>query len=153
MADQEYDIYTDSENDSKLVKDLRAQLKEKADLLKELENQVNTLKAGERKRTLSETLQARGLNPKIAAFVPNDIEGDAIDEWLSEYGDVFGVQVGEAPASQKQAIIARDSEQAAELRRIAAAESGGQQPDVQGVLSNIENAESLDDLMAALKQL
>lgn len=153
MADQEYDIYTDNESDSKLVKDLRAQLKEKAEALKELETQVTTLKAGERKRTLSETLQAKGLNPKIAAFVPNDIEGDAIDEWLTEYGDVFGVQVGEAPATQKQAIIARDSEQAAELRRIAAAESNGQQVDVQSVFANIENAESMDDLLTALKAL
>jgi hypothetical protein len=37
-------------------------------------------------------LQAKGINPKIAAFIPQDIDTseEAINGWLNEYGDVFG---------------------------------------------------------------
>ena len=46
-----------------------------------------------RERTISEVLTARGVNPKISAFIPQDIDltEDSLSSWLTEYGDVFGV--------------------------------------------------------------
>jgi len=59
---------------------------------KELEKELMGIKTQSRQRTIKDVLQARGANPKIAAFIPADIDPseDAVSAWLTEYGDVFG---------------------------------------------------------------
>jgi hypothetical protein len=51
------------------------------------------LRKEKRERTISEVLTARGVNPKISAFIPQDIDltEESLSSWLTEYGDVFGV--------------------------------------------------------------
>ena len=59
---------------------------------KELEKELMGIRTQTRQRTIKDVLQTRGANPKIAAFIPADIEPseDAVSAWLTEYGDVFG---------------------------------------------------------------
>ena len=66
-------------------------------------------------RTCSRRCRLEGLNPKIAAFVPKDIEDEGLDAWLEEYGDVFGGQ----PQTTGQA-----DPRSAEINRMNAVDQG-----------------------------
>lgn len=156
------DLYDHSEempgdNDSNLVKKLRSKIDELAARAKELETENQSLKGSARKQTLSSALAARGYPAKIAAFIPADLDptDEAIDEWLSEYGDVFGGanQVQQEQAVQQAPVVVGSAADAEAYRRMTAVESGGATPaNVSGdILAMIDQAESMDDLMAVLK--
>lgn len=148
MSNDEDALYLDDTEDNDLPKTLRAKIKELSRKNSDLEVENDTLKGESRSRILSETLSAKGLNPKIAAFIPKDLDGDAIDAWLDEYGEVFG---GGQKADTKQTVIARDSEQAASIRQMADAEQGASAPGLQSILAGVEQAQNMDELMAALR--
>jgi hypothetical protein len=88
--------WDDDEDDSSsdLVKDLRKQLKEARNKSKEYETELSTLRPQVRKSSINSILSTLKVNPKIAALVPNDVEvtEDAVKTWLTEYGDIFGIQ-------------------------------------------------------------
>lgn len=95
----EYDeLFDGSEDDTPLVRKLRAQLKEQSQELKKATGELNQIKGAQRQQTLSEAVAAKGLNPKVAKFIPQDLEVSALDEWLAENGDVFGAPP--APAQE-----------------------------------------------------
>jgi uncharacterized protein YdaT len=149
MSENTFDIFEDDDDDlgSDLPKKLRKQIKilqQERDALAE-ENTV--LKGSERKRTITASLQSKGLNPKISAFVPQDLSEEEIDTWLEEYGDVFGVATPEASDAP---VIARDAEHAAALRSMAAAEKGAAPAASVDLLSQIEGAEDMASLMQIL---
>lgn len=104
----EYDpLFDDSETDSKLVKQLRAEIEKRDKALKDVEEKLSKLEVAERQKGLAESLAAKGLSPKVAKFIPTDILADqaAVDSWLEENGDAFagvGQPAGQA-ATQEQA--------------------------------------------------
>ena len=137
----EYDALFDEDNDSAdLPKKLRAKIKELQKERDELASKFQEMEAEKRKQSLGEAIAQRGLNPKIAAFVPEDVEGEALDSWLSDYADVFG------GPTQQQADPA-----VAEINRINAVEQGAQQSMPQDIMARIDQAENMDELMAALR--
>ena len=144
------DLFDDDEefSQAELPKKLRAKIKELSAELNEARAESTTLKADSRK-ILGETLTQRGLNPKIAQFIPADLDEDGIGEWLNENAEVFsGGQAADTPA---QTVIARDAEQAQAIKRMANSERGattGQE--VNSVMSGIENSTNMEELMAAL---
>lgn len=138
----EYDALFDEDNDSAdLPKKLRAKIKELQKVNDDLSKQVAEVAAERRKQSLGENLAQRGLNPKIASFIPADVEGEALDQWLNDYADVFG------GPTQQQADPA-----AAQINRMNAAEMGAPQGVPADVMSRIDQAENMDELMAALRQ-
>lgn len=157
----EDDLFDHSEelpSDSNLVKKLRSKIDELAAKAKDLETENQSLKGQSRKQSLSSALAARGYPAKIAAFIPADIEptDEAIDEWLSEYGDVFGGAVNQSTqeqANQQAPVVVGSAADADAYRRMSAAETGAAAPaNVTGdILSQIDAAESMDDLMAVLR--
>lgn len=98
----EWDDDDDVES-SNLVKDLRKQLNaakaEKAELVKEL----GTLRPQVRSNSLKSVLSELGVNPKIAALLPDSVETskDAVQKWLDDYGDLFNVKTAEAEEQKK----------------------------------------------------
>ena len=90
--------YADDEEDDDTTTDGVGQLRKVNRSLekraKELEQELSGLKSQTRQRTVKDVLQAKGLNPKIAALIPHDIEpsDEALLKWVDEYGDVFGIQ-------------------------------------------------------------
>jgi hypothetical protein len=70
--------------------------------VKELEKELSSFRADARKSTLRSAIEAKGLNPKIAAFVPQDIDPTAVGEWLDEYGEVFAPAGATAPPSDDE---------------------------------------------------
>lgn len=139
------DYDDDNLTDSELVRKLRGVIK---DLQKEkdtLSSQVEDYKASIRTRTLSEQIAARNLNPKIAALVPKDLDDAALDEWLTEFGDVFG---GPAAAPQAQDANAAT---AAEATRMALVEAGASPAVAGDLVSRINQANSWEELQAILQ--
>jgi hypothetical protein len=114
---------------------------------KELEQELLGLKSQTRQRTVKDVLQAKGLNPKIAAFVPADIDTseEAINNWISEYGDVFGAvtQAENQPTQQSQDVTAQ-----ARINNMVAT---GQAPNLDtDSMSRVLQAKSRDELDALL---
>lgn len=114
---------------------------------KELEQELLGLKSQTRQRTVKDVLQAKGLNPKIAAFVPADIDTseESINNWINEYGDVFGAvtQAENQPTQQSQDVTAQ-----ARINNMVAT---GQAPSLdQDSMSRVMQAKSRDELDALL---
>lgn len=142
----EYDDEDDfTEEGGDVVKQLRKVNRTLEKRLKELEVEANTLKTQTRQRTVKDVLTAKGVNPKIAAFIPQDIEGEeAISGWLNEYGDVFGV--ASAPEEAKQ-----DSEDVSAAKRIANTINSAAAPTIdEDALAKILSAEGPAALNAIL---
>ena len=114
---------------------------------KELEQELSGLKTQTRQRTVKDVLQAKGLNPKIAAFIPQDIDSseEAITTWVNEYGDVFGIQT-----QSEEKPVQKNSEIAAQAR-INNLVATGTAPDVdEDAFAKIAGAKTREDLDALL---
>ncbi len=114
---------------------------------KELEQELSGLKTQTRQRTVKDVLQAKGLNPKIAAFIPQDIDSseEAITTWVNEYGDVFGIQTPseEKPVQKSPEVLAQ-----ARINNMVAT---GTAPDIdEDAFAKIASAKSREDLDALL---
>ena len=114
---------------------------------KELEQELSGLKTQTRQRTVKDVLQAKGLNPKIAVFIPQDIDvsEEAISQWVNEYGDVFGIQT---PSEEKPV---QKSPQLMAQARINNMVATGTAPDIdEDAFAKIAAAKSREDLDALL---
>lgn len=94
MSNYEYDEDDlDNEGQEDSFTNLRKANKQKDKQLKEIQAELAELRKEKRDRTIKETLSARGVNPKIASFIPQDIDltEESLSKWLEENGEVFGV--------------------------------------------------------------
>lgn len=145
--DEDDDITTnDSSND--LVKQLRKAAKQKDKELQELRSQFETLSKGQRERTIKDALAARGVNQKIASFIPQDIDPteESVSKWLEANADVFGIELS---SNQNQPNV--DPADAAAYKRMTGAADAGMSPergaDVMSRLMNANSKEELDDII------
>lgn len=116
------DLYDDQDDDSRLVKDLRKQLRDAQKQNETLAAQVSELQGSVRVRTVEEALASKGVDKRIAKFIPADV--DDVAAWLDENGDLFGIQKsdGDSADSGPAGLSPEDAEAA---RRLQAASSGG----------------------------
>lgn len=135
------------EPDSTAMRELRRADRAKAKRIAELEAQLTSLSGAQRERTVKEVLQARNLNPKIAAFIPDSVEAteDAVGKWLDDYGDVFGQpQQSDASEEEHQATLAQ-------LRQVDALSGGLHVPsgpnDMAARIASVNSKEELDALI------
>jgi len=127
-----------------LVKKLRKADRAKEKRIRELEAQLNELTTKERKSLVQSVLSERGINPKIAAFIPTDIDftPEAINTWIEEYADVFGIQTQNATEPVNP--------QLAQLRQIDNIAASAAPALAESLLSQINNADSYDELMKVI---
>ena len=133
-------------SDTDLVKKLRKALKAEQRKAKELESSLGELTKAQRERVLKDVLTSKGVNMKVAKFIPTDLEAseEAINSWLDQNGDVFGFTV-----EQKPAVADRDI---ASLRQMDSVTQGALAPERADELNmKIDNAESADELLAFLR--
>ena len=138
---------TDSGND--LVKQLRKAAKQKDKELNELRSQFENLSKAQRERAIKDALAAKGVNTKIASFIPSDIDPteESVSKWLESNADVFGIQT----ASTEQPNI--DPAQAAAYKRMNTATEAGLTPDRStDVLQKLMNANSRDELDQIIRE-
>jgi hypothetical protein len=140
--DDEDDITT-SDNGNDLVKQLRKANKQKDKELAELKAQFGDISKAQRERAIKDTLEARGVNSKIAKFIPSDIDPteESLSKWLDDNGDVFGFQGTE---SNQNTV---DPKQAADYNRMNNATSQAQTPDSSDdILRKLMSANSKEEL-------
>jgi len=140
------DFTEDSSND--LVKQLRKASKQKDRELQELRSQFEGLNQMQRERAIKDALASRGVNSKIASFIPQDIDPteESVSQWLEEYADVFGIEV-----SQTQATPNVNPADAAAYKRMTNSADSGTSPehngDIMQKLMNANSKEELDELI------
>ena len=145
MANQ-YDEYDDDDfaEDSGPA-NLRKALKKAEKQRKELEDQLASLQSSLRERSVKDVLETKGVNPKIAAFIPKDVAApEQIAAWLDEYADVFGMSIQQSsePAltEEAQASIRIDN-------AISNASSPARDEDIMTRLKSVSSKEELDRLV------
>jgi hypothetical protein len=137
------DDITTSDNGNDLVKQLRKANKQKEKELAELKSQFEGLSKAQRERAIKDTLEARGVNSKIAKFIPSDIDPteESLSKWLDDNGDVFGYQTTE---SNQNTV---DPAQAAAYKRMNDASGQAQTPDSSDdILRKLMSANSKEEL-------
>lgn len=134
------------QRDSSVLKDLRRVNSQQAKRLKELEEQLSTFTKSSREASLKGLLESRELNPKIAAFVPDSVDAsaEALDKWIADYGDVFGVAAPKEPAVSEDSLAAR--RQMDEIGTRAQSSLGAN--DLAAALAGVNSVEELDALIA-----
>jgi hypothetical protein len=126
-----------------VLKKVRRAERAKDKQLKELQAELDSLRKFQREATISQVLAEKGVNPKVAKFIPADIEmsSDSISNWLTDNGELFGVA---APVQQSAA----QNEDFAALRQIDAVTSGAISPDdVNDAFNIMNNAGSAEELL------
>jgi hypothetical protein len=151
MSNYDYeddDFDTPSNDGGDLVKQLRKTAKQKDKELAELKAQYESLAKANRERAIKDALASRGVNSKIAAFIPQDIDPteESVSKWLENYADVFGVQ-----GQSNQATPNVDPKQAAAYQRMTNAVEQGATPEFQAEihrkLLNAQSREELDEII------
>jgi hypothetical protein len=139
----------DAQNESNAMKELRKAYRAATKQNKELAERLEAIQSNVRERSVKDVLASKGLPEKIAAFIPKDAtSADEVENWLNEYGDVFGVQ----SSSEAQQPAAQASPELQALGRIASAQSSGQpfsnDPDqLAGLIAGANSPEELNKLL------
>lgn len=132
-----------NEDGGDLVTQLRRATKKKDKQLKELMEELNSIKSSQRANSIKSVLAEKNLNPKIANFIPSDLEAspEAIDNWIAEHADVFGLKV-------ERQQVAPD---VATLRQIDAVAASAQTPvgndDLFLRLDQAQSAEEIEQMI------
>ena len=146
--DEDDDITTDSGSSNDLVKQLRKAAKQKDKELAELRDKFEGLSKAQRERSIKDALERRGVNQKISAFIPQDIDPteESVSKWLEDYADVFGIELG-----QNQTTNVDPADIAAYKKMTGTADAGlspERGADVMSRLMNANSKEELDDIIA-----
>ena len=146
-ADEDEDEETTNvyESDTDLVKKLRKALKVEQRKNKELETSYSEITKAQKERILKDVLSSKGVSPKIAQFIPADIEAseDAISAWLDNNGDVFGYT-----PSEKQKV---NQEDISSMKKMDAVLTGAETPiSSDDLLNRIANADSEEEVISIL---
>lgn len=150
MSDLDDLFDDDGHGNSDLVKQLRAALKAKNKEAQEFKAELDKLARTSRERSLADVLRDKELDPKVAKLYPADAEptAEAVDAWLSEFGDVFGV-------SNPAASVGEDVQAAARQIANASASAPRQQSsfDPASIIEEMRAAKNPEALANALGKL
>ena len=143
--DDDDDFTQESNND--LVKQLRKAAKQKDKELAELRSQFESLNKQSRERAIKDVLESRGVNGKVAKFIPQDLDPteESLSKWLEDNADVFGFQV------EDKSQPAVDPAQAAAYKKMNQSVDSGISPesneDVMRKLLSANSKEELDEII------
>jgi hypothetical protein len=147
MSNYDYeddDDFTMDDSSNDLVKQLRKAAKQKDKELQELKSQFESLNKSQRERAIKDALASRGVNSKIASFIPQDIDPteESVSKWLEDYADVFGIETG-----QTQATPNVNPNDAAAYKRMTNSADSGVSPEHNGdIMQRLMNANSKEEL-------
>lgn len=124
-------------------KGLRAQLEAVLQKNKELETRLAEASGKARAAEVKSVLEAKGVNPKVAKFIGNDV--DDIEAWLTENADVFGFTVGQGT---QEPNVAPDEVQATQRIQNTAQSTvpAGKAEDIQARMSAATSDKELEDI-------
>jgi Holliday junction resolvasome RuvABC DNA-binding subunit len=145
--DDDLDNETETQMDgSDLLKKLRKAKRADEKRIKDLTEQLETFTKTQRESTVKAILEQKGVNQKAARLVLKDLEGDfseeAVSNWLTENGELFGLEVSEK----------RDEQNLAALRQQDVMTTKGYTPDrAQDLEQRMDNAGSMEELLSLMQ--
>ena len=152
MSNFEYedddDDVTASDNGNDLVKQLRKAAKQKDKELAELRAQFEGISKAQRERSIKDVLESRGVNSKIAKFIPSDVDSteESLSKWLDDNGDVFGFST-----ESNQSVV--DPAQASAYKRMNNVTEQGMTPDASDdIMRKLMSANSKEELDEVIRQ-
>jgi hypothetical protein len=125
------------------LKKVRRAERAKEKRIKELESELSSLRKFQRDSVVQSVLNEKGVNTKVASFIPSDLETtpEAINSWLEQNAEVFGIQL----ARQESVLNEQDIDV---LRQIDGATSNALSVEASNdIMSMIANASSADEIM------
>ena len=152
MSNYDYEDEDDNNVDTStdLIKQLRKANKQKEKELAELKAQFEGLNKAQRERAIKDALAARGVNTKIASFIPQDIDPteESVSKWLESNADVFGIQ-----STESQQTPSVDPAQAKQYQRLTNAAEQGNTPNASAdIMNKLLNANSREELDEVIRQ-
>ena len=144
--EDEDDDFTQESGNNDLVKQLRKAAKQKDKELAELRAQFGEVSKAQRERNIKDVLESRGVNSKIAKFIPSDLDPteESLSKWLDDNGDVFGFA-----SESNQPVV--DPAQAAAYKKMNSVTEQGLTPDasddIMRKLLSANSKEELDDII------
>ena len=152
MSNYEYEDddedFTQESGNNDLVKQLRKAAKQKDKELQELRAQFEGVSKAQRERNIKDVLESRGVNSKIAKFIPSDLDPteESLSKWLDDNGDVFGFAT-----ESNQTVV--DPAQAAAYKRMNSVTEQGLTPDASDdIMRRLMNANSKEELDEVIRQ-
>ena len=148
MAERdEYDDDFDNESDnSPLVKDLRKQLRQAKKDLDSLTEQVKESQKSSRERNVRDVLEAKGVRPSIAKYIPDSVSAEEeILSWLESNADDFGIDLSGEVAAPDPGVADRQRADALTSRAITPSR-------IADFESRIAKAESDDEITAIINE-
>jgi predicted ATP-dependent endonuclease of OLD family len=142
--DYEDDDFDMDSSGNDLVKQLRKATKQKDKELSELKAQFESLNKAQRDRAIKDALASRGVNSKIAAFIPQDIDPteESVSKWLEDYSDVFGIETNQTQATPN----VNPADAAAYKRMTNTVETGVSPEHNDNIMQKLMNANSREEL-------
>ena len=147
--EDEDDDFTQESTNNDLVKQLRKANKQKEKELAELKAQFEGLSKAQKERAIKDVLEARGVNAKIAKFIPQDLDPteESLSKWLDENADVFGFQTTDS----NQPVV--DPAQAAAYKKMNSVTEQGLTPDAtDDIYKRLMSATSKEELDEVIRQ-
>jgi hypothetical protein len=152
MSNYEYedddDDFTQESGNNDLVKQLRKAAKQKDKELAELRAQFEGVSKAQRERNIKDVLESRGVNSKIAKFIPSDLDPteESLSKWLDDNGDVFGFST-----ESNQPVV--DPAQAAAYKKMNSVTEQGLTPDAtDDIMRKLMSANSKEELDEVIRQ-
>ena len=133
-----------------LVKQLRKAAKAKDKELAELREKFEGLNKAQRERAIKDVLEARGVNSKVAKFIPQDLDPteESLSKWLTDNADVFGFDAG---ANSNQPVV--DPAQQAAYNKMNQAVNQGLTPDsTDDLMKRMLSANTPEELTEIIRQ-
>jgi hypothetical protein len=130
-----------------LVKKLRKAKRADEKRIKELSEQLEGFLKEKKEVTVRSVLEKKGVNAKAARLIMKDLEDvneEAVNNWLDENADLFGIKVADAPAVDKNDLAA--------LRNQDVLTQGAFTPDkAEDLEMRINNAGSAEEILGLLR--
>ena len=134
---------------------LRAQLEESLKAKKEALAQVSELKAELRSIQINSVLDAKGINKKVASFIPETItDVSDVAKWLDENADVFSpsTATGTQPSEPVAETSVSDSDVASSKRLQDLSSSAGTPTTVADFEARLAAAVSNDEIQSIMAE-
>jgi hypothetical protein len=154
MANQ-YDDFDleddDNENTPEVPAGLRKALKREQREKQKLAEELAEMRKQFRERSLKDVLESEGVNPKIAKFIPSEIQTpDEVKAWLFEYNDVFNAL--KSAAVEPVEVHDPDIESYQRVNRAVntAQNAPSKMEDLMGLVNGAKTREDLDALTGNL---
>jgi DNA-binding transcriptional regulator YbjK len=130
-----------------LIKKLRKAKRSDEKRIKELSEQLEGFLKEKKESTVRQVLEKKGVNAKAARLIMKDIDDineEAVNNWLEDNADLFGIKTSDAPEVDKNNLAA--------LRNQDVLTQGAVTPDkAEDLEMRLNNAGSAEEILGLLR--